>query len=132
MNKLQKHSVSKIVLNFHFSNKLFWWSQHFFKLSDFSLELQKFFSVTRTIFFLKEGQVNFGNKIPFLFDLIGWAWRMWGLSWGSWNNFQPFERRLSWFHHQSLWSWNLPIWRTSRRLCWSSQHLVASYCQNHL
>ena len=109
------------------------------KFSHFNSEkrFQLFIHQLHTTFFqhVSKSQIlfyNFGKKIPFLFDLIGWAWRMWGLSWGSWNNFQPFEWRLSWFHHQSLWSWNLPIWRTSRRLRWSSQHLVASYCQNHL
>ena len=35
----------------------------FCKFSAFSLEFQKFFSITRT-FFLTVGQKNFGNKIP--------------------------------------------------------------------
>ena len=44
-NKFNKHSVSKIGLTFHCSNKLFWWSQNIF---------------------LIEGQNNFGNKISVL------------------------------------------------------------------
>ena len=63
---------------------------------------------------------------------LGWAWRMWGLSWRSWNHFQPFEWRLSWFNHQPFWSWNLQTWGSPRSLRWRSQHLVASHCQNHL
>ena len=60
---LKKHSVSKIVLTFHCSNKLFKWSQNVCKFSTFSLEFQNFFSITR-IFFLTVGQKIFGNKIP--------------------------------------------------------------------
>ena len=50
MNKLNKHSVSKIVLNFHCLKKLFWWSKKFCKISAFSLKFPKFFSITKTIF----------------------------------------------------------------------------------
>ena len=60
--KVKKHSVSKIVLTFHCSNKLLWWSQFFFRFSAFSLEFPKIFSITRT-FFLTVGQNNFENKI---------------------------------------------------------------------
>ena len=42
--------LPKIVLTFHCLNKLFLWSQKFCKFSAFSLEFQKFFSITRTIF----------------------------------------------------------------------------------
>ena len=49
-NKSKKYSVEKIVLTFHRLNKLFWWSQRFCKFSAFSLEFQKFFLITRTIF----------------------------------------------------------------------------------
>ena len=41
-----------IVLTFHCLNKLFYWSQKFCKFSAFSLDFQKFFSITRTIFSL--------------------------------------------------------------------------------
>jgi hypothetical protein len=42
---------------------LFWWSQKFCKFSAFSLEFQKFFSITRSIFFSPAvGQNNFGKK----------------------------------------------------------------------
>ena len=54
--------------------KLFWpFTQKICKFSAFSLEFQKFFSITRTIFFLTVGQNNFGNKIPFL----DWDWNPW-------------------------------------------------------
>ena len=52
----KKHSVPKIILNFHCLNKL--WSQKFWKFSAFSLD---FFSQSLEHFFLN----NFGNKIPF-------------------------------------------------------------------
>ena len=46
---------------------LYFWSHHFLNSfissASFSLEFQKFFSITRT-FFLTVGQNNFGNKIP--------------------------------------------------------------------
>ena len=42
--------LPKIVLTFHCSNKLFQWSQKNFKFYAFSLEFQKFLSITRTIF----------------------------------------------------------------------------------
>ena len=35
-------------------------------ISKFGLEFQKFFSISRTNFFLTVGRNNFGNKIPFL------------------------------------------------------------------
>ena len=38
--------LPKIVLTFHCLNKLFKWSQKFWKFSAFSLEFQKFFSIT--------------------------------------------------------------------------------------
>ena len=38
----------------------------FCKFSAFSLEFQKFFSITRTFFFPAVVQNNFGNKMPFL------------------------------------------------------------------
>ena len=41
----------KNVLTFHCLNKLFKWSQKFCKFSACSQELQKFFSITRTLFF---------------------------------------------------------------------------------
>ena len=52
--------------------KLFWptvrkKSQNVCKFLAFSLEFQKFFPIN-IIFFLKVGQNNFGNKIPFLFS----------------------------------------------------------------
>ena len=46
--------------------KLFLWSQTFYNFSAFILELQKFFSITRT--FLTVGQNYFGTKIPFPSD----------------------------------------------------------------
>ena len=58
----------KIVLTFHCLNKLFQWSQKFCKFLAFSLKFQKFFSITRTIFFLIVGQNIFGNKIPIIFS----------------------------------------------------------------
>ena len=47
--------------------KLFWsfTVKNLQKFSAFSLEFQKFFSTTRTIFFLTVGQINFQNKMPF-------------------------------------------------------------------
>ena len=39
-----------IILTFHCLNKLFKWSQKFWKFSAFSFEFQIFFSITRTIF----------------------------------------------------------------------------------
>ena len=45
--------MPEIVLTFHCLNKLFRRSQNFCKFSAFSLEFQKFFSITRTIFFSK-------------------------------------------------------------------------------
>ena len=64
-NKLKKHFVSKIVLTFHCSNKLFWWYTIFCKFLAFSLNF-KFFPWLLEQFFLTVGQKNFGNKIPFL------------------------------------------------------------------
>ena len=55
----------KIVLTFHYLNKLFKWSQKFCKFSAFSLEFQNF-SWSLEFFFLTVGQNNFGNKIPYL------------------------------------------------------------------
>ena len=49
-SELTKHSVTKIVLIFHCLNKVFKWSQNFCKFSIFSLEFQKLFSMTRTIY----------------------------------------------------------------------------------
>ena len=42
--------LPKIVPTFHCLYKLFQWSQKNCKFSSFSLEFQKFFSITRTIF----------------------------------------------------------------------------------
>jgi hypothetical protein len=63
-NKFKKHSISKIVLSFHCSNKLF-------QKKSWSLEY----------FFLMVGQNNFGNKIQFdqsffrklLFEIPFWS-----------------------------------------------------------
>ena len=41
--------LPEIVLTFHCLNKLFLWSQIFWKFSAFSLEFQKIFSIARTI-----------------------------------------------------------------------------------
>ena len=49
-NKLKRHSVSKIDLTFHFSNELFQWSKKCCRFFTFSLECQKFFSITKTFF----------------------------------------------------------------------------------
>ena len=48
--QVKKYSVSKNVLTFHCLNKLVKWTQNFCKVSAFSLEFQKFFSITWTIF----------------------------------------------------------------------------------
>ena len=42
--------LPEIVLTFYCFNKLSKWSQNFWKFSAFSLEFQKFFLITRTIF----------------------------------------------------------------------------------
>ena len=55
--------MPEIVLNFYCLNKLFKWSQKICKFKAEGRESQKFFSITRTIFFTL-GQNNFGNKIP--------------------------------------------------------------------
>ena len=55
--------LPKIFLTFHCLNKLFQRSKNFWKFWALSLELQKFFSIIRTIF-LTVDQNNFGNKIP--------------------------------------------------------------------
>ena len=60
--------LPEIVLNFHCLNKLFKWSQKIWKISDFDLKFQKFFSITRTFFF-SVGQKYFGNKTTFLEDV---------------------------------------------------------------
>ena len=49
-NRLKNILLPEIVLTFHSLNKLFLWSQKVCKFSAFSLEFQKFFSITRTIF----------------------------------------------------------------------------------
>ena len=64
-NKLKSIMLPKILLTFYCLNKLFLWSQKFCKFSAFSLEFQKFFSITKQCF-LTVGQNNFGNKIPFI------------------------------------------------------------------
>ena len=53
----------KIVLTFHCLNKLFLWSQIFFKFLALNF---KTFSRSLEQFFLTLGQNNFGNKIQFL------------------------------------------------------------------
>ena len=53
-------------MSFHCLNKLFKWPWKFWKFSAFSLEIQKFFSITWAIFFTV-GQNNFDNKIQFFF-----------------------------------------------------------------
>ena len=50
MNKLENHSVSKILLTFNCVSKLYLWYQNVCKFLDFSLEFQKVILVTRTIF----------------------------------------------------------------------------------
>jgi len=50
LQKQVKKAVSKNFLNFHCSNKLLWWSQNVCKFLAFSLEFQKFFLITKTIF----------------------------------------------------------------------------------
>ena len=55
--------VSKIVLTFHSWNKLYAWSQTFWKFLAFSLEFLNF-SRSPEQFFLTVVQNNFGNKIP--------------------------------------------------------------------
>ena len=49
--QVKKNILSpKFFLTFHCLNKLFWRSQKCCKFSTFSLEFQKFFSITRTFF----------------------------------------------------------------------------------
>ena len=44
------------------------------KFPAFRLKFQKFFTITKTIiFFVTEGQNNFGKKIPFLYRLTVFA-----------------------------------------------------------
>ena len=47
-----------MVLTFHCLNKMFQWSQKFWKFSAFSLEFQKFFSIARTIFSHSRSEQN--------------------------------------------------------------------------
>ena len=92
--------LPKIVRTFHCLNKLFYWYQKFCEFSGFSLEFQKFFSITRTIF-LTVDQNNFGNKIPYLYIRDGkfanaksW-WQYCALeSATSWNSLILVERGL--------------------------------------
>ena len=49
----------EIVLTFHCLNRLFMWSQKVCKFSAFSLEFQKIFSITRTIFSNSERSEQF-------------------------------------------------------------------------
>ena len=67
MNKLNKHLVSKIVLNFHCSG--LWWSQKFCKFSAFSLKFPKFLSITRTIFSHSKSEQFWKTKYHFKSDV---------------------------------------------------------------
>ena len=58
--------LPKIVTTFHCLNKLFQRSQKVCKFSAFTIEFQKFFSISITFFFLTLGQNNFDNKIQFI------------------------------------------------------------------
>ena len=78
-NKLKKASVTKIVLTFHCFNKLF---LPFTVLTNCSCDFKIFanswpvasnfksFSRSLEHFFLTVGQDNFGNKIPFCWELL--------------------------------------------------------------
>ena len=70
----KKQTVSKIGRTFDCLNKLFKWSQFFFcKFSAFRLEFQKFFSITRSFFFLQQARTILETKYHFYCYNSEWA-----------------------------------------------------------
>merc|ERR1711997_1210896 len=63
--QVKKHSVTKNCSDLSLFEQIVLVISKFLQILGLQPRISKFFSITRTFFFLTVGQNNFGNKIPF-------------------------------------------------------------------